>query len=299
MEWFVFALIAPFLWAGTDVVDKHILTKHVRNPFSYQLLFLLTEVPIPFLLLAVLPISFCFPWSALGMLAGFLICTSFLFYFKAMTLEETSRVISLMYVAPIFVLPLANIFLGESLSLYKYLGVMSLVFSAVLVSYRKAEGKTSLAISPALGWMLIYDVVFAVSNILVKYVLYSMDYLSFSFWWLIGGLIGGPLLFCFPKARREFLNDFHLISKGVFFLRSISTYLSFVGIVLYSAAVSVGVISLVAAVPSVEPFFVLLLTVLLSFLIPGILEEDTGKQAFTLKISAFALIIFGAWLIAG
>jgi len=298
MEWFVLALIASVLWAVTDVLDKYILTEHIRNPISYQLLLLFTEVPIPFLLLALMPISFCFPWSALSMLAGLILCSSFLLYYRAMAVEEASRVISLLYVGPIFVLPLAFMFLGESLGISQYLGVVLLVSSTVLVSYRKVKGKKSSAISPALGFMLTFDLFHAGYAILAKYILNFINNWHFLFWWLIGRLVGGFLLFCFPRFRRDFLTDFPTIAKSVFFWRSFGTCLSFIGVISYYTAVSVKSISLVAAVPSAEPFFVLLFTVLLSSIMPGILEEEVNRRAFALKMSAIVFIVLGAWLIA-
>jgi hypothetical protein len=67
----------------------------------------------------------------------------------------------------------------------------------------------------------------------------------------------------------------------------------------YFVAVSLESISLVTAVPSIEPFFVFLLTVLLSSRTHGTMKEEVDKRTITLKILAFALIIIGAWLIAG
>ena len=299
MEWFVFALITPVVFAGVDVVDKYILTNHVRNPFSYKLLTVLMDIPIPFLLLALIPVSFSFPWSVLSMLGGFVFSLSSILYLKAMGVEEASRVVALFFVSPIFVLPLAFIFLGETLGLSKYLGAVLLVLSSVLVSYRRSERKKSSRISPALGFMLTLALIHAGSDILVKHILSFYDYWHFLFWSLIGGLLGGFLIFCFLKVRRNFNGNFRAISKGVFFWVGISTCLAYVGFISYYLAVSLESISLVAAVPSIEPFFVLLLTVLLSSLTRGALREEVDKRAIVLKISAFVLIIVGAWLIAG
>lgn len=299
MDWFVFALIAPVLWAGTDVIDKYILTEHVKNPFSYQLLTNLTSIPLPFLLFLLTPISYSFPWSVLTMLAAFVLLSSFVLYFKGMAVEEASRVISLVYVGPIFVLPLAFIFLGESLSFSKYLGAMLLVFSAVLVSYRRIEGKKSFVVSPAVGFILTFTLIRAGYAILAKHILDSINYWHFMFWWSIGGLLGGFLFLCFPKVRTDFLSDFRTVSKNVIFWKSICTCLFFVGVFSYYFAVSLEPISLVATIPSTEPFFVLLFTVLLSSLMPGMLKEEVDKRTIILKISAVLLIIVGAWLIAG
>jgi drug/metabolite transporter (DMT)-like permease len=299
MEWFMFALIAPVVFAGVDVIDKHILTNHVANPFSYKLLSVLMEVPIPFLLLALTPVSFSFPWSVLSMFVGFIFSLSSILYLKAMGVEEASRVIALLFISPIFVLPLAFIFLGETLNLPKNLGAGLLVLSAVLVSYRRTKRKKSSLISPALGFMLILALIVAGGDVLAKHILDFFGYWKFLFWSLIGGLLGGFLIFCFPKVRQNFLGNFRIISKSVFFWMGISTFLGYIGLISYYVAVSLESISLVAAVPSIEPFFVLLLTVLLSSLAHGTLREEVDKRAITLKMSAFVLIILGAWLIAG
>ncbi len=299
MDWFVFALIAPIVFAGVDVIDKYILTNHVTNPFSYKLLSVLMDIPIPFLLLALTPVSFRFPWSVLSILGGFVFSVSSILYLKAMGVEEASRVIALFFVSPIFVLPLALMFLGETLGLSKYLGAVLLVLSAVLVSYRRTQSKRSSMVSPALGFMLILALIGAGGDVLSKHILSFYDYWHFLFWSLIGGLLGGFLIFCLPTARQNFLGNLRTINKRVFFWMGISTFLGYIGLISYYVAVSLESISLVAAVPSIEPFFVLMLTVLLSSLTHGTVKEEVNKQAITLKISAFVLIIIGAWLIAG
>jgi drug/metabolite transporter (DMT)-like permease len=154
-------------------------------------------------------------------------------------------------------------------------------------------------VSPALGFMLILALMGAGGDVLTKHILDSFDYWQFLFWSLIGGLLGGFLIFCFPKVRQNFLGNFRTISKNVFFWMGISTCLGYIGLISYFVAVSLESISLVAAVPSIEPFFVLLLTVFLSSLTHGTLKEEVDKRTITLKISAFILIIIGAWLIAG
>ncbi len=299
MEWFVFALIAPVVFAGVDIIDKYILTNHVTNPFSYKLLSVLMEIPILFLLLALTPVSFSFLWSMMSMLVGFIFSLSSILYLKAMGVEEASRVIALLFVSPIFVLPLAFIFLRETLGLSQYSGAVLLVLSAVLVSYRKTKRKKYSLVSPALGFLLALALISAGGDILLKHILSSYDYWQFLFWSLIGSLLGGFLIFCFPKTRQNFMNKFRTISKNVFFWMGISTCLGYIGMISYFVAVSLESISLVAAVPSIEPFFVLLLTVFLSSLTHGTLKEEVDKRTITLKISAFVLIIIGALLIAG
>ncbi|MDH5438682.1 MAG: EamA family transporter [Candidatus Bathyarchaeota archaeon] len=295
MDWFIFAFMATVLWAVGVVIDKHILTKHMQDPFSYQLLFTITEAPI-LLLILLTPISSALPWSLLGIVGGLGIYLGLILYFKAMRIEEASRVISLWYISPIFVLLLAYVFLEEILSLPSYSGVMFLVLGAIFISYRKEKGKKPV-IPPALGLILASGVVFAGYEVLTKYVLDTIDYFSYFFWNFIGTAIIGSSLFCFPKIRGNFLNDIERVNRTVLFWRIINTSLGVIATVFYYIAMSDGPVSLVAAASSLEPFFVFAFTLLLSLFAPRILKEETGKKVVTMKALAIILIIVGTWLI--
>ncbi|NIQ04431.1 MAG: EamA family transporter, partial [Candidatus Korarchaeota archaeon] len=133
MDWLIFTFVATVFWAVGVVIDKYIITKHMQNPFAYQLLYTITEAPI-LLLLLFTSISFALPWSLLGIVAGFSLYPGIILYFKAMAVEEASRVISLWYISPIFVLLLAYVFLGEKLSLPSYLGIVFLILGAMFIS---------------------------------------------------------------------------------------------------------------------------------------------------------------------
>jgi drug/metabolite transporter (DMT)-like permease len=56
-------------------------------------------------------------------------------------------------------------------------------------------------------------------------------------------------------------------------------------------------VTLVAALSSVQPFFVLLIAVVLSVFYPKILKEEIGKSAVLLKAVAILVMFAGAVLI--
>jgi drug/metabolite transporter (DMT)-like permease len=296
MDWLIFSIIASIFWGLGVVIDKYLLTKHMQDPFSYQLLYMITEVPI-LLLLLFTPISQDFPWFALGIVGGLGTYLGLMLYFKAMAIEEASRVISLIYISPIFVLILASVFLQETLSLPMYFGVIFLVLGAISVSYRKVKGRSSIT-SPALGLLLASSVVWAGYEVLTKYVLGFIEYPSYLFWNFIGTLLIGFLLFCFPKIRCNFLNDIKKVGRTILFWRILNTSMGLIAIIFYYIAISRGFVSLVAAISSMEPFFVFIFTLLLSLFVPRILKEDIGKGAITTKALAIILIIVGTGLIA-
>jgi len=295
MDWLIFAFVAAVFWAVGVVIDKYIITKHMQDPFSYQLLYTMAESPI-LLLLLFASISSALPWSLLGIVAGFGIYPGLILYFKAMAIEEASRVISMWYTSPILVLLLAYVFLEEKLSLPSYLGVVFLVLGAIFISYRKEEGKKPV-ISPALGLILASGVVFAGYEVLTKYVLGAIDYLSYLFWNFVGTAMIAFSLFCLPKIRGNFLSDIKRVNRTVLFWRIVNTSLGIIASVFYYIAISGGPVSLVSAASSLEPFFVFAFTLLLSLFVPKILKEETRKRVVTIKALAIILIVAGTWLI--
>ena len=298
VDWLVLAIVASILWALGTIIDKVILTKHMQDPVSYQLLYVATELPVLLVLLVFTNVSFALPWVALGIAAGLSHYLGLFLYFKAMMIEEASRVISLFYIGPIFTLILAATVLKENLTSSMYIGVILLVLGAVSISYKKVEGKGTM-ISPALGLLLLCSFTLSVYEILTKYVLGSLDLTSFFFWEFMGFVIAATATFTHPKIRQGFLTTVKGVKRPVLFWRVVNTYMSITALILYFVAMSIGLASLVSGATSFEPFFVLLFAVLLSFFVPHVLKEDIGRRALVVKALAVILIVAGAWLIAG
>ena len=276
MEWFLIALIAPMLWAILNIVDKYFLTKLVKNAVSYQILIALFDSIVILPLFLFVNISFAFPWFILSILLSVVISFIFIFYNKAMIIEETSRVVIMFYLNPLFALILAYVFLGETLNLSKYIGILFLVSSSILISYRESKGK--FKVSAALGYVLIISIAWAASNIFTKYVFNFIDYFSFLFWTVIGYLICGLILLCTPKFRKDFFNDMHKANKKkVIFWRLFSVVLYYIALLSFYIAISKESVSLVSAVPSLQPLFVLIYTIILSLFMPKILSEKISN----------------------
>jgi uncharacterized membrane protein len=257
-----------------------------------------TELPVLLVLLVFTNVSAAFPWVALGIVAGLSHYLGLFLYFKAMMIEEASRVISLFYIGPIFTLILAATVLKENLTSSMYIGVILLVLGAISISYKRVEGKGTM-VSPALGLLLLCSFTLSIYEILTKYVLGSFDLISFFFWEFVGFVIAASLTFSYPRIRQSFLTSVKAMSRPVLFWRFVNTYMSLTALVLYFAAMSVGLASLVSGATSFEPLFVLVFAVLFSLFIPQVFKEDIGKGALIVKAVAVTLIVAGAWLIAG
>jgi uncharacterized membrane protein len=298
VDWLILSVLASMLWGIGTIIDKYILTKHLQDPISYQLLYVATELPVLLLLLLFTNVSFALPWFALGIIAGLSHYLGLFLYFKAMMIEEASRVISLFYIGPVFTLILAAILLKENLTSSMYVGVLLLVLGAISISYKKIEGKGTV-ISPALGLLLLCSFILSVYEVLTKYVLGSFDLTSFLFWEFVGFVIVAFLTFTSPRIRHNFFTGVKGMSRPVLFWRFANTYMSLAALILYFAAMSIGLASLVSGATSFEPFFVLVFALFFSFFVPRVLKEDIGRRALAVKALAVALIVAGAWLIAG
>ncbi len=298
MDWLILSVAASMLWALGTIIDKVILTKHMKDPISYQLLYVATELPVLLVLLVFTNVSSALPWIALGIAAGLSHYLGLFLYFKAMMIEEASRVISLFYIGPIFTLILAATLLKENLTSSMYIGVLLLVLGAISISYKKVEGKGTV-ISPALGLLLLCSFTLSVYEILTKYVLGSLDLTSFLFWEFVGFVIASFLTFSHPRIRHSFIASVKGMKRPVLFWRIVNTYMSLTALILYFVAMSIGLASLVSGATSFEPFFVLVFALLFSLFLPNVLKEDIGRGALVVKALAVALIVAGAWLIAG
>lgn len=295
MEWFWFAIAAPLLWGALNIIDKYFLDKLIKNIFSFLIFGLLTDAIMLPIIFFVIPISFNLTFAVISISSGLIVGLSYLFYNKAMMIEEASRVAPLIYINPLFVILLSIIFLNELLSYSNYIGIFLLISSAVLLSYKKVKGKKA-ALSPILFLMLLYSFIWAVVQVLSKWVLGYFDYWSFVFWQFFGAFLFGILLILIPKFRIRFVKDVKG-KRAIWLPRIIGMIITWTAFISFYWAVSTGPVSLVAAVPAIQPFFVLLYTIFLSRFLPKIIKEEISRSILALKLIAVILVFVGTWLI--
>jgi uncharacterized membrane protein len=296
MDWFIFAIIASMIWPFGNIVDKIFLTKHVKNPFSYQILCGLTNGLMILFFPLFVPISIIFPWFILGIVCSLMGWSIFIIYNKAVMTEEISRVVPLMYLSAIFLLPLAIFFLNEVLGLSKYVGIVLLVLGAILISYKKIDNKKG-KISSAVKLLLLFDLLMAIYGISLKYMLGFMDHWSLLFWVNFGGMLGGFLFLSVSRIRNNFLNDMKKLGRKGLVFRYLGVSAYYLGIIPYYIALSLGPVSLVSGVNSIQPFFVFLYATIISLFIPKIIREKIDKTTLILKLIAVCLIFIGTWFI--
>ncbi len=295
MEWFVFALLAPILWAGCNVIDKILLTKRFKDPFTYQAWTAIFSGVSATLLIIFLPVSFGYPEFLLGIIVGIINAFSLLLYNKVMLAEEASRVIPLTYIDALFIIPMSYVFFGEVLASEKYFGIFFILAGAMLISYK--IGKKRRFVSPSVvKSVLIIATIWAFLSVLQKYTLEFIDLISLVVWIFLGLSMGAlPSLF-FPKIKKDFFIMIKKIDRFVWILTIIIFIFAYGASFSLQTALSLSTPSLVVGVATIQPFVLFVYTTILTRLVPKYIQEEIDKKTIFLKLIAICLIFLGVWL---
>lgn len=296
MFWLIFALLAPLLWAIGDVTEKFQLEKIFKEWLSYFTLMYIVWSGFVVVIFLLNPITFDPVYILLALSAGFIGTIAVIFYLKAVAREEASRVVPLSYIGLVFVAILAYLFLHEVFNVPKYIGMGLLIMGAVMISYKKSKDRR-FPLTPVLSLIILFGLLDAVSDTLDKFFLLKYDYWSLLFWGYFGGLVVIASLLA-KKSNRLQLSKIAGLKRRYWFLIGISTVVYFIGDVIWLAALSKAPLSLVAALGTTEPFFVFLITLLLSLFVPKILKEEISRSIVSLKLVSIFLIMLGAYLVA-
>lgn len=295
MNWIILVVIASFLSAIVNTIDKYVLTKWVENPLVSVLVScsigLLGGVAI-FLTRGFAHMSFFNIF--LAFIAGLCYLLTNIFYFKAMKIEEMSRVEPLYHLSPLFILIFAAIFLGEVFTFLNYIGIFSLMAGAFLISSRSFS---KITFNLAFWFVMISVLALSINLLLAKYLLNFADYWTVFSWISISAFIGMiPLIFIhFPDLVRTTKK----YGKKVLVVMSLSETITVISMLLMIMAASIGYVTLVDALSAIQTFFVLLIALVFSIFYPSILKEEISKAVVFQKVIAVILLFGGVFLISG
>jgi uncharacterized membrane protein len=209
-----------------------------------------------------------------------------------MKIEEASRVIPLFYLSPIFILVIASLFLGETLNYVKYIGVILLVVGAIVISVKMPF---KLKFGKAFWLMVSAAFLVAINQVQIKYLLGYADWWSVFFYMrIMTFLCAIPLIVLNWNSIKEL---FDKKGKKPFAFMALSELINICGIMSITIATSLGLVSLISALASVQPFFVLLFASLISIFYPKVFREEIGKGNLWLKVIAIVIMFIGLILV--
>ncbi len=287
-EWLILTLISVFAYAGVDILEKRLIITRFNNPFKIAI-FLAMFYPLHLVILSLIGgIDMNIITITISFFTGIAMSFSYLLFMRSLILEELSRVSILGYIHPLFVAILAYLFLEESLTLLEYCGIVMIVISTVIISY-----KGSLKISRALIPMLLFNIILAVKSVIAKYLLFSTDYWSYLFWFMLGLILSRSILLI-NKEHRSILSN---IDKRLIMYGFTISILFLIANLAFYYAISLTFVSLVVTISTIEPLIILLIIYIIDKIRRDFINEDITNKILIHKVIASLLVIFGIYIL--
>lgn len=289
--WLFFSVLAPFFWGFSNPVDAAIRRNWIKDDLFLTCLFALSKLPVAILLMILFWEGMAFGWPFFWMFfTGLLWMLGFVFYYRSLQIEEISRVILILQFQPIFILIIASMMIGESLTFAQLMAFLLILSGSVLAAIKKSEGKWHF--SKAFIFILIADVIWSFADVMFKK--FAIDFSSFFAAFsvdLLGSSLLGALLFVFPKYRNIYSN-LKLPKRG-WCLFLISAIFGVLGSLAFAYALTLGKAALTTVVVGLQPLFALICGLLLTLFIKEIPKESIKSTDLLIKGVSFLLIIIG------
>lgn len=308
MNWLILAILAYFILALVNILDKFLLDKVLPSSRAYT--FLVGSVGV---------IVFAFsPWFLewpglnsflFNIIVGALFPAALLLFYKALKESEASKALVLIGgLMPCFTLLFSVLFLGDKFSLYQWLSIVFLLVGIFIISWMpekvrfldkifvflKVKKKPAkLSFLTAVGAAFLFALFF-VGN---KYAFNNQTFFS-AFIWIRGGSFLFVLCMLFSKKSRKVIfsniKNMKIKKSSLFFANQ---GLSAIGFFLQNLAISLTSVALVSALQGVQYVFIIILGVLFTLFYPKVVKEDISRKIIIQKIVAVIFIAIGLYLL--
>ncbi len=291
MAWLLFAVMYPFLYALVNVLDKFLLEKRIKNYYSYGVIVGFIGLTTAFIVWMLIGMPKVWPFSvwAVAFLAGVAYGVSLFIYYHLFSYEksEATRIVGIVYIFPAFVAVISRIFLGEQLTLIKYLAIMIAIVGAVLLGIEKTKKRFKL--THAFWLMILGAFVLAIVDVSNKYVVENIPYWET---FVLLSIFTSSVLIT-PIASKQVRRNLATTTKSLPIILlaqscSIGAALAFL------AAAARTQIAIVSAMGTLQPVFVFAIVLLSSIFAPRLLKEVITPGVIAYKLLGIACVVTGA-----
>ena len=278
-------IVAAFLWAITNHIDKFLVNGIDESASSIETLLMFSTLvaglvfsPI-WLIICNFNVSLSMSSLIVVFLASFIFLMATYVYFKALDTNDTTIIVIMFQMIPVFSFILALIFFDEMLTFNQIIGSIIIIVAAIIISidFNNKESKFNLK---ALILMTLSSLLYSVYYILFDFAIRHDNYNAVAFWYQIGFLIMGIVLFCIKRFRNNFINAIKNNGKKYFSLNALNELLA-LGLALANASTGL------------QCMFVFILGILGTKFLPKYFNEDLNKKTIIQKTICIILSIIG------
>lgn len=291
-------IIAAFLWGVTNHIDKFMVSGIDSGKDSIKILLVFSTFVAGLILTPVWLILSKFNVSISLILlisifsAAVVYIAAVTLYFKAIEENDTSIVVVMFQMIPVFSYVLALILFKENLTIKQIIGSLIILLSAILISFNFG-GKSNKKQLKALILMTLSSILCSVYFILFDIGIRNGSYYSCIFWYQIGLLAIGIILLFFKAFRVPFINALKNNGKRYLFLNVTNEVINLIANALVNFANLTVPIALVNVLTGFQGAFAFILGVLGTIFIPKYIKEDLSKKVVIQKVACIILSIIG------
>jgi drug/metabolite transporter (DMT)-like permease len=292
MTWIWLALLAPLLWAGSSLFDKYALTHLTRGIYDFLFFGTIGGFFIAILAFLVFGLDEIGVRMLVPIAGGFLLQFSYLFYSHALKREDASYIVPL-YITYSAVVLVVGFFFGETLMPVQILAFFVMFFGSWVLSLRKLSFAIFHFRTAAL--LMLPAIVFLSFHVLL--INHSLNILSFTDTYIYdaaGFSLAGLSLMLVPMWRREIMRGIKTGTPRKFGLFLFNGALDVSGHLIFKYALLLAPsAALVAVLGGIQPFYVLILGLLFTLLLPRIISENITKKEIAQKMVGVIVIFIG------
>lgn len=299
MTWLLVTILAYFLFASVNLVDKYLLGGRIPSPKIYAFYTGVLGIAI----LALVPFGFFVipenPVVILGLLAGAFHVVGVFIFFIGLKSFEASRIMPAMgALLPLFTFGLGFLFSTEKsvLTAIDITAFLLLLFGTVFITWEKEKNINVKSIKIA----VLAAIFFALYFISAKFVYSSQPFISGFIWTRIGAFLMA-LIFLFSREVREDIKKPKAIQGKTWLIFFPNEAASAGAFLLQNWAIALAPVvylGIINALEGVKYVFVLIFATLISLKFPKILKEEISKSILFQKIIAILLISGGLILLS-
>lgn len=289
------ALFPPLIWAGSQILDSHVSNNLFRKNSSVIFYLGLTNLfVLPFIVWWGGSDVMAFPkevwWIialAVALEIGFQIP-----YFLALRRMDVSIIAAMFSSGRIFMPVLAYYIVGEELKLIQYIGFFVIIVSTIILNLKRTD---RLRLDACFYLMLCASFMTMLGSVISKKALDDINWLSFSFYYILVTDIFILSMLLVPEFRKEITSDFHIFKrkfKLLIFMEVLDRSASLASML----ALSLLPVVVKSALGSTQPIFVLIYGYILYYFFGSRFKENLTRSELVKKLICFAVIIVGVVL---
>ena len=291
-------ILASFLWGITNHIDKFIVSgvNESGSNIKTLLVFLTLVTAIIFSPIWLIINKFNVGISNISLIcvliASFIYVLATYFYLIALYKDDALKVVVMFQLTPVFSFILEFIFFKENLTINQIIGSLIIFISAILISFdfdKKEKNNKSFALILMMFSSLFYAIYFFLFDIGIR----NSSYNSCVFWYQIGFLILGIILFSIKSFRKTFIKAIRTNGKVYLSLNLTNELINVVANLLVNFANILIPLALVNVLTGLQGAFAFIIGVIGIKILPKYFKENLSKKVVIQKISCIILSIVG------